>query len=154
MMTKYTDEEIIAYLKTLREGDVLTATKTDDSFTKGRHYVVSKDKHDDLRLRRDLGGAAFIHIGADYRRSVHARFRLGIFEIPTPAIASKPFHIDITSYTLESHSATQYIEIEADGAGLARLFELEAEGKRSRDLVHLYAKRAELQADIDRLEAK
>ncbi|MET3658489.1 hypothetical protein [Sporosarcina psychrophila] len=157
-MTKYTDEEIIAYLKTLREGDVLTAVKSFNEasvFKSGRRYEVRADMAGDLFVYCDSRHSKhFVNIGVDYGRYVASIFSRGIFEIPAPATVDKPFLIDISSYTVSPYNGTYSIEIQADGAGLAQLFELEARGNTSRNLAALYAKRAELQVEIDRLEAK
>lgn len=155
MTAKYTDGQIIAYLKTLREGDVLTAVKTDDdgNYTAGRRYVVSK-VGGDLRVADNDGYKFSVNQGGYYKSGIFEYIREGIFEIPSQANAVKPFHIDITSYTIETQCSAHEIEIVADAAGLARLFELEAEGKKSRDLDHLYARRDAIQADIDALEAQ
>jgi len=154
-MTKYTDEEIIAYLKTLREDDVLTANKSfETEYTAGDHYRVRKDEDGDLYIRDNDRFRDYISVGNDYRNYVDDMVREGVFEIPTPASAVKPFHLEITSYTLEAYHTDRNITVIADDVGLARLIELEAEGKKSRNIAVLYAKRTEVQAEIDRLEAK
>lgn len=154
-MTKYTDEQIIAYLKTLREGDVLIAARDGDYYTEGDRYAVSKDLDGDMHISDDGDNPVYVNMGDSYDICVARRIRDGIFEIPAQASA-KPFELTITqAYPTAVFDDKSYYIVHAsvDGAGLERLRALEAEGKRASVLAELYAKRGALQAQIDDLEA-
>lgn len=152
-MTKYTDEEIIAYLKTLREGDVLTAVGGRDDITIGKRYTIEKDSDGDIFIEDDDGGDNYVRINVDYEYNVARLFRGGIFEIPSQS--SAPFYASIRQ-TVEIESGDKpykSVSVRVDDAGFAELEALESRSFDSRLLADLYAKRDELQAQIDALEA-
>lgn len=154
-MTKYTDEQIIAYLKTLREGDVLTAVKDKDGeYTAGSKYVAKLDNDGDLCIEDEGISSDYIRIGRVYDNYVHEMFKAGVFEIPTQ-VSEAPFELTITqTYPTDVFDDKAYYIVHAsvDGAGLARLQALEAESKRAGKLAELYAKREEIQAQIEEAE--
>lgn len=154
-MTKYADEQIIEYLRTLREGDVLTAVKDlPEEYTKGWRYYVSEDGGGDLRLIDDNGLFNYVRIGGSFDCSDAVLFRDGIFEIPTQTNA-EPFEISITqTYPTDVFDDKSYyiVHATADGTGLERLQALSAEGKRTSELARLIAQRDEIQRKIDDLE--
>lgn len=153
MTTKYTDEEIIAYLRTLREGDVLTAAKSDKRFTAGGKYVAEADEDGDLIIRNNYDGGRYVHLGDNYKCRVFGYIREGIFEIPTQ---SKPFALAIMQSieTGQYAAGTHYhVNVSVNEAGLAKLRDLEAGSLKAEELAHLYAERGEIQRKIDEMEA-
>ncbi|WP_060210531.1 hypothetical protein [Sporosarcina koreensis] len=154
-MTKYTDEQIIAYLKTLREGDVLTAVKDKGGeYTAGSKYVAKLDNDGDLYIKNDNISSDYIRIGSTYVCYVFVRFQTGVFEIPAQ-VNDAPFELTITqTYPTDVFDDKAYYIVHAsvDGAGLVRLQALEAESKRAGVLAELYAKRDAIQTQIRSLE--
>ena len=153
MTAKYTDEQIIDYLRTLREGDVLTAARNDEYFTEGKRYSVDVDCDGDLRILDDGGDSDYVRLRSGYDHCVADYIREGIFEIPTPA--PDYFYASIRQIAEINSGGIPYksVTVRVDDAGFAELEALEARSYKSRELAGLYAKRAEIQAQIDELEA-
>ena len=148
-MAKYTDEENIAYLRTLREGDVLTAVAdSDEYYTEGKQYVVEKDDDGDLYVMNNFVNSDYVNVGDDYNHEFSYFIREGIFEIPTPTPDS--FYVQLRQVVgLDSEgAATKSVTIHVDDAGFAELEALERRSFKSRELAGLYAQRAEIQAEI------
>lgn len=157
MTTKYTDEQIIAYLRTLREGDVLTAVADDGDFTAGRLYDVGVDSDGDLRIEDNYGGTHYVNIGGDFDCSLAVDFHEGIFEIPTPANAAPDsIYVSIRQIAEITSGGIPYksVTVRVDDAGFAELEALESRSFNTRKLARLYAERAEIQAEIDALESE
>jgi len=154
-MTKYTDEEIIAYLKTLREGDVLTAVRNEDIYyTKGATYEIRADEDGDLYVHDNDDTFEYVKIGERFDEEIADYIAAGIFEIPTPLAES--IYVSIRQIAEIHPGGIPYksVIVRVDDAGFAELEALEHRSVKSRELAGLYAQRAELQAEIDRLEAK
>lgn len=155
MMAKYTDEEIIAYLRTLREGDVLTAVKSDEdaSYTTGRRYSVSMDDNSDLCVRDNDGFGFNVNKGGEYVSGLFFFLRKGTFEIPSPLAES--IYVSIRQIAEIHPGGIPYksVTVRVDDAGFAELEGLEHRSVKSRELAGLYARRAEIQAEIDRFGA-
>lgn len=154
MTTKYTDEQIIEYLRTLREGDELTAVKDyHGDFSEGRQYTVKEDGDGDLYIDDNDVYGSYVFVGTDYDCSVLRRFVDGTFEIPSQSNA--PFYASIRQIVEIESGGKPYksVTIRVDDAGFAELEALESRSFDSRLLADLYAKRNEIQAEIDALEA-
>lgn len=151
-MSKYTGEEIIAYLKTLREGDTLTAVMKGRWYTAGKTYQVEADSDGDLRVKDDEDCDSYVNIGDEYDCSFANDVQCGIFDIPS----TKPFKLGIAQ-TIDSGqygvNTYYHVSVTVDEAGLAKLRELEAESLKTSELSQLYAERVEIQRKIDGLEA-
>lgn len=152
MTTKYTDEQIIAYLRTLREGDVLTAVKDDMYITKGERYIVVSDLDGDLGISDDDGDLEYVRIKDGYNFRVFDYIRDGIFEIK----AQSTGYIEIESVIQNGSSDDRRrysIRITANEAGYEAIRALEADSVKAEALAQLKAERDALQAQIDDLEA-
>ena len=149
MTTKYTDEQIIEYLRTLREGDVLTAVSDSRYLAEGKRYVVTADSDGDLRITDRDGDPDYVRIGVGYDFDVAERIRDGVFEIPTQAAESS--YVSIRQIAEIESGGTTYksVSVRVDDAGFAELEALEVRSFTSRKLAGLYAQRAEIQAEID-----
>ena len=151
--SKYKDEQIIEYLRTLREGDVLTAVGNHGDFTMGKRYTIEADDDGDLYVTDDSDCVRYIFVGDDFGYSVLRLLNEGTFEIPTQTIA--PFYASIRQIVEVESGGIPYksVTVRVDSAGFAELEALEARSFKSRTLAALYAQRAEIQTQIDELEA-
>lgn len=152
-MAKYTDEEIIAYLRTLREGDVLTAVADGRYITEGERYVVNTNSDGDLRISDDDGDPDYVRCDGSYDGCVADYIRDGIFEIPTSATDSLYVHLRQVVEVESGGKSYKNVTVRVDDAGFVELEALEARAFNSRTLAALYAQRAEIQTQIDELEA-
>lgn len=150
-MANYTDEEIIAYLKTLKEGDVLIAVEDDkeDDITKGKSYKVRSDGDGDLEFTDDFPYDRFINVGKDYQDDVFELFKRGLFEIPTKS--TDKFYVEISDRGEFGDSDTALMLIYVDKAGHERMLALEKDSVKTAELAALYEQQAELQRKIDAL---
>lgn len=152
MTTKYTDEQIIAYLRTLREGDVLTAVAdSDEYYTAGKRYTVEKDSDGDKYVTDNESDRDYVNYSEGYREDFYEYVRDGIFDIP--AQSTGYIEIDSVIHNGTSDDRRRYsIRITANEAGYEAIRALEADSVKSEALAQLKAERDALQAQIDEIE--
>lgn len=153
-MTKYTDEQIIEYLRTLRKGDVLTAVDgVHDDFTTGKRYTIEADEDDDLYVTDDSDYDRYVSVSGNFEYSVRRLLVGGVFEIPSPANATpETFYASIRQ--IIEIGSYRSVTVRVDDAGFAELEALEHRSVKSRELAGLYKQRDAIQAEIVALEAE
>lgn len=147
----YRQSDIIKYIKTLRDGDVVRPVISRHDFTAGYGYLIRKDNDGDLYVSDDTDCRIFVNIGGECDSDFLSLIEDGVFVVPN----TPPFFLQIDNMSHEDAgdgSPIFYVTITADKAGMEKLEELDKESSTSIELARLLAKKAEIDAQIKKLQ--
>lgn len=150
-MTKFDKDATIAYLKTLKAGDRLTALRTTRNYTADSLYKVFADGEGDLYVLTDEEYEDYVNISNSYTECVYGLVRDGVFALPSD-VGYITIGARSTAATLDEKVAYSVV-MNVDEAGYQTLLKLERDSFKAEELAKLHAQLSEIQTKITELEA-
>lgn len=149
-MTKYSEDEVVSFLKTLKLGDCLTCVKQGRGFVLNCVYEVKEDNLGGLFITDSHGNKGYIGLGGRYAGNVYDSYIDGIFSIPQKDKEEEEEIISVIVSTKDGDS--NIVTIHCNDIFLQTLREKLKESKNRLELQRLREEETQIREKIKSLE--
>lgn len=148
-VTKYSEDEVVSFLKNLKCGDMLFCEEGSRNHISGKTYQVKEDRCGDLFVTGSDGFRTYLKLGGKYNRAMRQALMSGVFSIPKKEKEEEEI---ISIVTTTKDGENNIVTVRCNDVGLQALREKSNKTAKIEELGKLQKEKSSLQKKIEKIE--